>query len=103
MAIEPVNEVDPPEWRELRHLEAQLIAMFSPPLRPEEVQRCLFDCVARDESAHVRQFLPVLIEREARQRLRDLVRSRPQLDGLARPRGQPRRGVMLRAELERLR
>ena len=76
MTLSTLNEVDLLESRELKHLEVQLIAAFSPPLRPEEVQRCLIDCVARFESARVRQYVPLLIERNARQRLRDLSRSR---------------------------
>jgi hypothetical protein len=55
-------------------LEARLIAEFSPPLRPEEVQRCLFGCVTNYQSATVHTYLPVLVEREARDRLRALVR-----------------------------
>ncbi|HEY5874758.1 MAG TPA: hypothetical protein VIT64_05635 [Ilumatobacteraceae bacterium] len=79
MTLSTLDEVDPHdpfESRELRHLEAQLIARFSPPLRPEEVHACLVGCVARYESARVRQYLPVLIERDARQRLGDLSRAR---------------------------
>ncbi len=49
--------------------------MFCPPLRAEEVQRCLIDCVANYESARVRSYLPVLIEREATKRLRDVTPS----------------------------
>ncbi len=76
MVISTLTDVDSLESRKLEHLEAQLIATFSPPLRPEEVQRCLFDCAARYESARVRVYLPVLIERDATKRLRDLSRSR---------------------------
>ena len=76
MVISTLTDVDSLESHKLEHLEAQLIATFSPPLRPEEVQRCLFDCAARYESARVRVYLPVLIERDATKRLRDLSRSR---------------------------
>jgi hypothetical protein len=71
-----VDSLDSPESHKLEHLEARLIAMFSPPLRPEEVQRCLIDSVARYESARVGQYLPLLIERDTTQRLRDLSRGR---------------------------
>jgi hypothetical protein len=76
MTLSTLNEVDPLEWRDLKHLEAQLIARFCPPLAPEEVQACLIDCVARFETARVRQYVPLLIERDARQRLGDLSRAR---------------------------
>ena len=51
-------------------LEARLIATFSPPLRPEQVQRCLFDAVARFGTVRIDTYLPVLIERAATRRLR---------------------------------
>jgi len=60
----------------LEHLEAQLIAKFSPPLRPEEIQRCRIDCVASYESAIVCAYLPLLMKRDTTERLRDLSRSR---------------------------
>ncbi len=72
MSIRLCHRVDSHEARKLEQLEAQLIAMFCPPLRAEEVQRCLIDCVANYESARVRSYLPVLIEREATKRLRDV-------------------------------
>jgi hypothetical protein len=50
--------------------EARLIVEFSPPLRPEEVQRCLVASVTKYQSATVHNHLSVLIEREARHRLR---------------------------------
>jgi hypothetical protein len=76
MTISTLHDVDPLESLKLEHLEAQLVARFSPLLRPEEVQRCLIDCVARYDSARVRLYLPLLIERDATERLRDLSRSR---------------------------
>jgi hypothetical protein len=57
---------------DFERLEARLIAEFSPPLRPEEVQRCLVGCVTHYQTATVRNYLSVLIEREARDRLRVL-------------------------------
>jgi hypothetical protein len=55
---------------DLERLEARLIVEFSPPLRPEEVQRCLVACVTKYQTATVHNYLTVLIEREARDRLR---------------------------------
>jgi hypothetical protein len=75
-----VDSLDSLESLKLEHLEARLVATFCPSLRAEEVQSCLIDCVAGYESARVRAYLPVLIEREATARLRDLSRAR-----LARP------------------
>jgi hypothetical protein len=54
---------------DLERLEARLIVEFSPPLRPEEVQRCLVACVTKYQTATVHNYLAVLIEREARNRL----------------------------------
>jgi hypothetical protein len=51
-------------------LEARLIAKFSPPLRPEEVQRYLIDAVASLATSRIQVYLPVLIERAATDRLR---------------------------------
>ena len=72
-----LRTIDSRELRMVEHLEAQLIARFSPPLHQNEVQRALIDCAASYESARVRSYLPVLIERDATRRLRDLSRSRP--------------------------
>ncbi len=76
MSSPTLTDIDSLESRKLDYLEAQLIARFSPPLRPEEVQRCLIDCIASYESARVRSYLPVLIEREATGRLLEMSRSR---------------------------
>jgi hypothetical protein len=54
----------------LTDLETRLIDRFSPPLRPEQVQRCLFDAIASFATARIQAFLPVLIERAATDRLR---------------------------------
>ena len=53
------------ESGKLRDLETRLLRRFSPPLRPEHVQRCLVETVMRFEDAPVRAYLPVLIERAA--------------------------------------
>jgi len=57
-------------------VESLLLADYSPPLRPEQVRRCLIDCILEFEGASVRTYLPVLIEREARVRLRALLNGR---------------------------
>jgi len=56
----------------LEWLEARLMDEFSPPLRPERVQRCLVACVTRYQSAAVDTYVPLLIERDARRQLRVL-------------------------------
>jgi hypothetical protein len=61
------------EVAEYRHLEQRLVARFSPPLRPEEVERCLGETVAKFDAAPVRTYLSVLIERAATDRLRALI------------------------------
>jgi hypothetical protein len=72
-----VRLVDAYESGEFQMLEERLIAKFSPPLRPEEVQRCLVETVAAFEDAPVRTYLSVLIERSATDRLRTAVRDAP--------------------------
>ena len=64
---------------DLSHIELltrRLNAEFSPPLRPEAVGHCLVESIRSFESATVRNFLPVLIERTARGRLAELAVSR---------------------------
>jgi hypothetical protein len=63
-------EVDSLQHNELDRLETRLMARFSPPLRPELVQRCLIDCRAMFESARVRTYVTLLTERAATDRLR---------------------------------
>jgi len=67
---------DASDMGDLERLETQLIAEFSPPLRPDEIRRHLLECVASYQSAVVRTYLPMLIERETRERLRELVATR---------------------------
>ena len=72
---------------ELVHLERRLMERFCPPLRPDEVDRCLAECTARFEGARVRAYLSVLIERAANERLRTAVREselRPETESLPR-------------------
>ena len=61
---------------DLERLETELLAEFSPPLQPDEIRRHLLECVASHQSAVVRTYLPVLIERGTRERLRNLVATR---------------------------
>ena len=74
-ALVQVDETHSPRSREFDHIEARLIARFSPVLGTAEVRRCLTDCIERYESAPVRQFLPLLIERDATHHLRNLSRA----------------------------
>jgi hypothetical protein len=65
------------ETGQLDGVEAQLIATFSPPLRPEVIQRCLFEVIASFENAPVRSYLSVLVERVATTRLQAVVSGEP--------------------------
>lgn len=56
-----------------RRLEREMRRRFSPPLRPDQVERCVDDCVAQYEHATVRTYLSILVERAAVSRLRRLV------------------------------
>jgi hypothetical protein len=56
--------------RDVDRLETTLLARFSPPLRPETVQHCLDECIALFELSTVRNYLAILIERTATDRLR---------------------------------
>jgi hypothetical protein len=71
-----VPDPDGSDMGDLERLETQLIAEFSPALRPDEIRRHLLECVASYQAAVVRTYLPMLIERETRERLRELVTSR---------------------------
>jgi hypothetical protein len=62
------------ESGQLRSIEERLIARFSPPLRPEDVRRCLAESVVGFEDARVRMYLLVLVERAATDRLQACVR-----------------------------
>ena len=64
-----VIEDDPLQRKELDRLKARLIERFSPPVRPEDVERCLHSCIAMFETARVRNYLLLLIERVATERL----------------------------------
>ena len=68
--------LEPHEPHAASPLEERLIAEFSPPLRPEEVQRCLAEAAVGFQDARVTTYLPILIERAAVNRLRTIVRRR---------------------------
>jgi hypothetical protein len=53
------------EAGELTHVETRLLEKFVPPLRPEDVRRCLLTATERHESARVRTYLTILVERAA--------------------------------------
>jgi hypothetical protein len=57
----------------LARLELGLRQRFSPPLRPELIQRCLLECLAEFDDAPVQQFVPILVERMAVDQLSALV------------------------------
>ena len=63
------DPLDSGESGKLRGVEARLIARFSPPLRPEDVQRCLLETIVSFQDARVRTYLSVLVERVAADRL----------------------------------
>jgi hypothetical protein len=65
-----------PDAAELGRVEDRLIARFSPPLRPEQVQRVVLDTIARFDGAPVTTFLPILIERAAADRLQAAIERR---------------------------
>ena len=64
----------PPEPGQFRDLEERLIARFSPPMRPEDVERCLTETVVSYQDARVTMYLAVLIERAAVDHLQAIVR-----------------------------
>jgi hypothetical protein len=53
------------EAGDLSHIERRLVAKFVPPLRPEVVRSCIETSAARHDSARVRTYLAILIERTA--------------------------------------
>jgi hypothetical protein len=69
--------VDTAEARELAHVERRLIAEFSPSVPTEQVRRLLEEAVGRFAAARVRRYVPLLVEKAARQQLRAAYRARP--------------------------
>jgi hypothetical protein len=71
---------------QLRRVEVRLLAEAGgDPAAEREVRRHLADSCARFATAPVRQFVPILVEREVRRRIRTWVRA-----GSAEPRCPPR-------------
>jgi hypothetical protein len=64
-----VTLLDPLEANEVAQVERRLIAELGPAVRPEQVQRCVHDVVARFDAATIRIYVPLLVERIARERL----------------------------------
>jgi hypothetical protein len=62
----------PSEAGDLSHVERRLEARFCPPLQPSEVRRCTTEAAASLQSAPIRTFVALLIERAAAERLRAL-------------------------------
>ena len=56
------------EWREIQNLIARLIAAY-PELSPGAI-RALVDQVHADQTGAIRDFVPITVERIARERLR---------------------------------
>jgi hypothetical protein len=69
--------LDSYESGEFADIEERLIARFSPPLRPDEVQRRLVETVRSFEEARIRTYLAVLIERAATEHLLSVVADAP--------------------------
>ncbi len=84
-----VSVLEPPELALLGDLEKRLIARFSPPLRPDEVQGCLAEVARGHEEARIRTYLALLIERAAVDRLQAIVRRRTSQTHLVEPGGHP--------------
>jgi hypothetical protein len=59
---------------EVQRLERDLLEEFGRVLPAEEIRRCVREAVALWHGARVRQYIPILAERAARQRLLDAVR-----------------------------
>jgi hypothetical protein len=58
---------------ELERIETRLIGDFCPPLQPDEVRRSVAASVAMFQSGSVLNYVSILVEREAEDRLRALV------------------------------
>ena len=69
-AVEP--RADPDDGK-MPDITRRLTAEFRDSVPPEVVQQCVADVLARFEQAPVRSYIPVLVERIARDWLRDAV------------------------------
>ena len=63
------------EAQELAGIEQRMLAAFSPPLPSGDVCRAVAEAVAEFGSARFRQYVPVLVERTVRERLRLMARA----------------------------
>jgi hypothetical protein len=70
-----------PEAGGLSRVEGRLIAKFVPPLRPEDVRRCVQAAASRYDSARVPTYLTILIERTASELLAVELRALPHVAG----------------------
>lgn len=68
-ALDTVTAMEIPTG-EVERITSALVERFCPPLVPDTVRACVLDCAARFDGAPVRDFLPILIEREATARLK---------------------------------
>jgi hypothetical protein len=65
------------EQHELIAIERRMLAAFSPPLPPAVVSRAVAEVRAEFDSARVRKYVPLLVERRVSDLLRAAVRARP--------------------------
>jgi hypothetical protein len=68
-----VTTIDAPDGAELAAIERRLLEEFVDSVPPEVVQRCVLGIAARFDQAHVRTYVPILVERMARDWLHDAV------------------------------
>jgi hypothetical protein len=66
-------ELDGLDADDLRRIQVELTRRFCPPLRAELVQQCVLESATHFQQAAVRTYLPILVERRAGARLRELV------------------------------
>jgi hypothetical protein len=69
-AVVTKRPADLKEAHELDGVESRMLAAFSPPLPAGDVRRAVAEVRAEFESARVRQFVPLLVERRVRDQLR---------------------------------
>jgi hypothetical protein len=72
MVVEVTDLANQAERREFQALERRLVLEFCPPLTVDQVSACLAESIGSFETAIVRQYVVLLVERETRARLRDL-------------------------------
>jgi hypothetical protein len=57
---------------QLRHVETRLVREFGPAVSAESVHECVRSAIEDLGGVHVRHFVPILVERIARGRIRSL-------------------------------